>query len=175
LTGTVFACTEQMFMQAPKVSLVPPQAVSDGPAIEDPVPVELRAVLDLFANQLAKVAFPDVDVGVLQRQADELRTGAAAVAKAREAFDAALAAQAARSATLAETAARGIAYARIYAEAQPDRQTLATALAALADARPASPVAAPAPAKRRGRPPKPSPELMFATPATTPCAVDPMP
>lgn len=135
--------------------------VSPAPAlpVDDPVRVEHRAVIDLFANQLAKVAFPDVDAALLQRQADEVRAEADAVARAVEALEAAQRKLADRHTLLGETVARGLAYAKIYADAHPDRHALAAAIAAVAE--PALPPTSP-PKKRRGRPPRHSAEL-FAT------------
>lgn len=148
-------------------------AVESGPvgpvasaAVEDPVPAEVHSVIELFASQLAKVSFPDIDAGALRRQADELRGEAKAVARAREALETALASYAKRLTGLGETATRALAYARIYSEAHPDRQDLAAAIAALAEPRPAA--AAPAltaNGKRRGRPPRRSAELFEAQPA----------
>jgi hypothetical protein len=137
-------------------------------------------VIELFASQLAKVAFPEIDAGSLRRQADELRTEAKAVARAREHLEAALASFTVRRTALTDTAARAVAYARIYSEAHPDRPQLAAAIAALSD-----PVLAPDPGlgqsgptggKRRGRPPKRSAELFDAAEpsadgaGTEPCA-----
>ena len=141
------------------MSVVPPEPEV---TVDDPVRAEHRAVIELFANELAKVAFPDVDAALLRRQAAEVRADALAVARAREALEAAQQTLADRSAVLANTVARGLAYARIYADAHPDRHALATAIDALAAPVPTSPAAAPA--KRRGRPPKQSAEL-FATAA----------
>jgi len=142
------------------------------PAVEDPVPVEVHAVIELFASQLAKVSFPDIDAGALRRQADELRTEAKAVARAREALEAALASCARRKAMLGETATRAIAYARIYSEAHPDRLDLATALTTLSEPRTAAAPAVTATGKRRGRPPRRSAELFDAA-AQPPAGGDP--
>ena len=146
-------------MLAQTISFVPADAEA---IVDDPVPAEHRAVIELFANQLAKVPFPDVDATVLRRQAGEVRAEAAAVARARDALDAAQQKLVERTAMLGGTVARGLAYARIYADAHPDRHALASAIAALAS--PAVTPAAAAPAKRRGRPPRQSAEL-FATAA----------
>jgi hypothetical protein len=137
---------------------------------DDPVPGGVHAVIELFASQLAKVAFPEIDAGSLRRQADELRTEAKAVARAREQLEAALASFTVRRRALTDTAARAVAYARIYSEAHPDRPQLAAAIAALSE-----PMLAPGPGlgpgpgqsgstggKRRGRPPKRSAELFDA-------------
>ena len=146
-------------MPLTSIVFVPPEREV---TVDDPVRAEHRAVIDLFANQLANVAFPDVDAALLRRQADEVRAEAIAVARARDALEAAQRKLADRTIVLGDTVARGLAYARIYADANPDRHALATALAALA-----APVVTPpaaAPAKRRGRPPRQSAEL-FATAA----------
>ncbi len=159
-----------MFMPKPSVSIVPPvselTAVAVAP-VDDPVPATSLAVIALFSDELAKLAFPDVDLAVLRRQADEIRAQAVVVARAREALEVATAALAIRTTALADSANRGIAYARIYADAHPERQALKDALDALAP--PARTTAnLTASGKRRGRPPRQSAELMFAveTPAT---------
>jgi hypothetical protein len=167
-----------MFMTLPKLSVAPSEpaagktgldrvaasSVSPDPAspIEDPVPAEVHAVIDLYANQLAKVSFPEIDAGSLRRQADELRTEAKAVARARAALDTALATFAARMATLTQAAARAVAYARIYSEAHPDREALAAAIAALSEPAPTAAATPTASGKRRGRPPRRSAELFDA-------------
>ena len=145
-----------MFMQSSALSLVPSND-------HDPVPAELRAVIELFSNELAKIAFPDVDAASLKRQAEELRTEAKAVVRAREALEVAAAALATHVAALTQTATRAIAYARIYAEAHPERTALATALAALETSWSPQPSEV-APGKRRGRPRRQSADL-FAAPA----------
>lgn len=129
----------------------------------DPVPADIRAIIDLFVTHLAKIAFPDVDAASLRKQADELRAEAKTVARAREVLAAAIAATEARLAVLTESATRAIAYARIYGEAQPDRQPIIAALATLE--RPAARVSSTT-TKRRGRPPKQrdTAELFDATP-----------
>jgi len=148
-------------------------AVESGPvgpvtsaAVEDPVPAEVHSVIELFASQLAKVSFPDIDAGALRRQADELRGEAKAVARAREALDTALASYAKRLAGLGETATRALAYARIYSEAHPERHDLAAAITAQSEPAPAAAASGlTASGKRRGRPPRRSAELFEAPPA----------
>ena len=82
------------------------------------------------------------------------------------ALAAAEAALADRTRTLAQLAARGIAYARIYADAHPEHAALAAKLDGAAPPPPA-PVA---PVRRRGRPPRAArTELPFA-PAAAPDA-----
>src|SRR4051812_42921753 len=116
-------------MSAPSISIVPTEPKV---TVDDPVRAEHRAVIELFTNQLGKVAFPDVDAALLRRQADELRAEGVAVARARDALEAAQQKLADRAAILGDTVARGLAYARIYADAHPDRHALAAAIAALA-------------------------------------------
>jgi hypothetical protein len=124
--------------------------VSSSPSEHDPIPADVRAVIDLFATYLAKVAFPEVDAALLRKQADEVRAEAKAIAQAREALAAAEAKAAARLATLTETTTRAIAYARIYGQAHPDRKAILDAVTAL-DGPTETPVTS---IKRRGRPPK---------------------
>jgi hypothetical protein len=126
--------------------------------VVDLVPTEVRAVIELFATELAKVSFPDVDAAALRREASELRGEAEKVARARQALEAAQAAQSRRAAALQATATRAIAYARIYAEAHPERAALASAIAALGAA-PGTAAEVKPQGKRRGRPPKRSAEL----------------
>lgn len=162
-------------MPASNVSLVteaerspfPAAPPTTAPSPDDPVPAEVSGVIELFTTQLAKVAFPEIDAGSLRRQADELRAEAKAVVRAREALDATLASFATRQVALGETAARAIAYARIYSQAHPDRAALATAIAALSETKPVAVASAAATGKRRGRPPKHSAEL-FDAPAAPP-------
>jgi hypothetical protein len=144
-------------MPAPTISIVAPEPEI---TVDDPVRAEHRAVIELFANQLAKVAFPDVDAALLRRQADDVRAQAIAVAKAREVLEAAQHKLADRAAVLGDTVARGLAYARIYADAHPDRHALATEISALAA--PVVTLPAAAPGKRRGRPPRQNAELFAA-------------
>lgn len=138
----------------------------DHTTVEDPVTGELRAVIELFATELVKVPFPDVDAASLKRHAEDVRAEAVLVAKATQALEAARSAQAVKLADLARVAARAIAYAKIYAESHLERTALVAALAAL-ETRPA-PAAGVSPLpKRRGRPPRQSAEL-FSVPAQEP-------
>ncbi|HVK73237.1 MAG TPA: hypothetical protein VM734_07935 [Kofleriaceae bacterium] len=131
----------------------------------DPVPAELRVVVELFTGELAKVSFPDVDAAVLQREVEVLSTRAREVARARDALALAESALAQRTAALAQLAARGLAYARIYAEAHPDQVELARKLdatVAAAAQRTVGSLATPVAPRRRGRPPRtPRAELPF--------------
>jgi hypothetical protein len=153
-------------LQSNPPGVSPESDVAASSSSEDPVPAEVHAVIGLFAGQLANIAFPDIDVGVLRRQADELRAEAKTAARAREALDTALAAYVTRLAAVTETARRAVAYARIYSEAHPDQHALAKAIAALAEPSVANAGTA-APGKRRGRASRRSAEL-FDDPASAP-------
>lgn len=150
-----------MFMTKPSAFTLVPAATE-----VDPIPEDIRAVIELYATHLAKVAFPDVDVASLRRDVAELRTEAENVARARAALDAAVAAYSRREAALAETAARAVAYARIYSDAHPDREPLAAAIMSLAKPVVGDDEARPR-ARRRGRPPRRNAELFDATPAAS--------
>jgi hypothetical protein len=120
------------------------------PAVADAVPADLRAILDLFTSELREIAFPGVDAAVLRQHADDVRTRARDVERARQALDAARAELDDRTRALAGLAGRALAYARIYAADQP---ALAARLASL-DSAPAA-AAPPAPDRpKRGRPRK---------------------
>jgi hypothetical protein len=138
-------------MPTPNLTVV--STPSTQPLESDPVPADVRAVIDLFNAHLAKVAFPDLDAGALRRQADELRAEEKNVQRARDALANAIATSDARLATLSAAAQRAVAYAQIYADGHVDRQPLADALTALT--RSIAPgVESSTPPKRRGRPPK---------------------
>jgi hypothetical protein len=162
-----------MFMNPTKLSSVPPHpqtSLTTAPpsapvtappvavAVEgDPVPVELRDVLALFAGPLAQVAFPDVDAALLGRHADAVRAAAREVARAEAMVADARRQLDERTATLTAAARRGLAYARIYAEAHPELDLVGQTTIAAAPLQPPEP-----PRPRRGRPPKtPRPELPF--------------
>jgi hypothetical protein len=124
----------------------------------DDVPHDARASVALFAAHLGDVRFPDVDVDTLAALVGDLRARSEAAAHARARLDEATAAEAAARAALGETLSRGVAYARIFAAAHPERGGLAAALAELGAAPGAGAMAASAdaqaPRRRRGRPPK---------------------
>ena len=124
------------------------------------MPAELRAVVELFATALAKVAFPDVDQAVLRRHADEVRAGAREV----EAPVPPSTRPRRRWPTGPPRWPRSPRAAsptrRIYADAHPERTELAAALAPLVGAVDGEPREAPA--VRRGRRRAPRPELPLA-------------
>ncbi|MEJ7731990.1 MAG: hypothetical protein WKG00_22620 [Polyangiaceae bacterium] len=133
-----------------------PSAAAKLPELLDAMPADARGPVALFAAHLADVRFPDVDVDTVAALIGDLRARSEAAARARAGLDEATAAEAAARAALGETLSRGVAYARIFAAAHPERAGLATALAELGVA-PGTPSVASsmdAPRRRRGRPPK---------------------
>lgn len=124
-------------------------------------------MIELFANQLAHVSFPDIDAGALRRQADELRSQAQEVTRTREALDAALAGFVTRLAALTQMAVRAVAYARIYSVAHPDQRALAAAIAALSEPVEPAGSGATGSTRRRGRPSRRNAER-FDAPGATP-------
>lgn len=128
-----------------------------------PVPVELDAVVRLFADTLGGVSFPEVDAARLHTLADEVRRCAGELDRARQTLAAAETSASAAVDALRIAATRGLAYARIYADAEPDRQPLAAAIDALTVSAPVPRIPA-VTGKRRGRPRKIPADSLF--PAT---------
>lgn len=116
---------------------------------DDPVPAELRAVLELFAAELRGVSFPGVDAARLGQHAEEVRARARDVERAQAALDAALGALGERTSALSALAGRALAYARVYAA---DNAELAARLTDLEGGdRPTAPAPVRAPLHRRRR------------------------
>lgn len=115
---------------------------------DDPVPAELRAVLELFAAELRGVSFPGVDAARLGQHAEEVRARARDVERAQAALDAALGALGERTSALSALAGRALAYARVYAA---DNAELAARLADLEGGDRPAPAQVRAPLQRRRR------------------------
>ncbi len=114
---------------------------------QDPVPALARAVIDLFAEALPEVRFPDMDRDMLESAADELRAAQLEVEQLEAELAAAKTALSQRAEQLSQKAQRALSYARIFAEGD---SALSERVAQI-QAGPASPKAV-APVKRRGRP-----------------------
>jgi hypothetical protein len=82
----------------------------------DPVPATIRELIDTFRTLLPEVRFPDVDVAILERLAEELRERQAEVDRARVALDEARAGFDEARERLRHRALRGLAYAKVFAE-----------------------------------------------------------
>lgn len=79
-----------------------------------------QAVMDLYATDLSSLKFPDVDHAVLEAAAKRVQTDAQAVKVAEEALAAARATMAESQEVLMQKCQRALAYARVYAEENPD-------------------------------------------------------
>lgn len=150
----------------------------------DAISPALRALLELFTEELAEVKFPDVDAGVLEEAAERVRQRAEAVAQAQAALEAARAGLYESQESLLQKGQRALAYARVFAE---DDAELSAKLEAVSLPRPVRKAPRPegaapttdAPAseenapKRRGRPPKarPAPGALFAEGTAAPEAL----
>ncbi len=129
------------------------------------VPAPVRAVMELFGAELKGVKFPGLDAAHLADGAAKVRERVEEVTLAEEALATARAALEQAQETLSQTAARALAYARIYAETDEALLQKVEGLALpRAPRRPASlgPAEPPGEApKRRGRPPKVRPNAML--------------
>jgi aminoglycoside phosphotransferase len=112
-----------------------------------PVAADVAAVVELFTEDLAGVRFPGVDAESLGQSVEVVRARATDVDAMRAALDEAKSALAAAQADLRGLAARGLAYARVFAAGDES-------LAARVDAVALEGVAEPrtVPRKRRARP-----------------------
>lgn len=82
---------------------------------DDPIPPNVRDVLDLFAGELRDQRFGDLDAGSLDELAERTRAAAHDVERARDALDAAHAELAEAREALAQRAEQALAYARVFA------------------------------------------------------------
>ena len=136
----------------------------------DPISPAMRALLDVFSNELAEVKFPDVDSEVLEEAAGRVRSQAEAVTRALAALEAARQALAESQDQLLQKGHRALAYARVFAEEDIDLSMKVEAInlpkrgsrpeVGTSDAASQNDDNAP---KRRGRPPKSRPSApLFA-------------
>lgn len=85
----------------------------------DPIPTPVRAVIDLYQQELAGLTFPGLDAKVLEGAEKTVRDRTRALEKARAALEAARAdLEGAQNGLLAH-ARKGLAYAQVFAEADP--------------------------------------------------------
>jgi hypothetical protein len=143
--------------------------------MSDPISPAVRAVLDLFAGELAAVKFPDLDAGILRAAAEAATLRAEQLSQAEAALDQARAQLGEAQEALLLKAHRALAYAKVFAE---ENAALASQLESLtlpraprrassralelqptgessgAESEPRAVEAAPTAPKRRGRPPK---------------------
>ncbi|HLL53516.1 MAG TPA: hypothetical protein VK447_08225 [Myxococcaceae bacterium] len=98
------------------------------PPSDSPIAPPLQQLLDLFASELKAVKFPDMDAGVLEAAASKVRERADAVARAEAALEAARAALGESQDALLAKGQRALAYARVFAEENPDLSSRLEAL-----------------------------------------------
>src|SRR4051812_2761479 len=89
-------------------------------AMNDPVSGAVQEVVDLFTQELTHLRFGDVEAGVLATSVDEVKAVAAEVAEAEAVLEGVRARLAEKQDALVQKAQRALAYARVYAEGQPD-------------------------------------------------------
>lgn len=86
----------------------------------DPVPLSIRALIKFFEEQLEDVAFPDVSFETLSELAHGVETQAQRVEDARQALRSSQDVLDKHLEILVSRAKKGHAYAKIFAEAQPE-------------------------------------------------------
>ncbi len=86
----------------------------------DPISPALRALLELFATELAEVRFPDMNGDVLDAAAEQVREKAEALARAQAALEAARQALQESQEALLQKGQRALAYARVFSEENPE-------------------------------------------------------
>jgi hypothetical protein len=128
-------------------------------ANDEAIPEGMNRLLQLFATDLAKVRFGDLDASALDSAAGAVRAAARELAEAEALADGARASLEAAREALVHKGQRALAYARIYAEGSPDLSQRLEGIALGGGARRLEPkLLTPdlgeATPRRRGRPPK---------------------
>ena len=129
-------------------------------ANDDAIPEGMNRLLDLFATDLAKVRFGDLDASALDSAAGAVRAAARDLAEAEALADAARASLEAAREALVHKGQRALSYARIYAEGSPELAQRLEGIALVGGPRRPeankllTPDLAEAAPRRRGRPPK---------------------
>jgi hypothetical protein len=88
--------------------------------MNDPIPSAVQEVVDLFVSELASLKFGDLEPTSLAAACEEVRAVAADVLRAEAALENTRAALAEKRDALLQKAQRALAYARVYAENQPE-------------------------------------------------------
>jgi hypothetical protein len=135
--------------------------MANDPALPDAIPEAMTRLLALFATDLAKVRFGDLDASVLQTAAGAVQAAARELAEAEALADAARASLEAAREALLHKGQRALAHARIFAEGSPDLSGRLEGIALpggprRAEPRLLTPDLTEASPRRRGRPPKTS-------------------
>ncbi len=129
----------------------------------DPIAAPLREVVALFADELADVRFPDVDAKVLNTAIGEVESAVGEVARLEAAVSEARRKLDESHDALVQKAARGLAYARIFADGDADLLARLDGITLPRVRRGgATPTTAADAPKKRGRKPHSSAETLFA-------------
>jgi hypothetical protein len=88
--------------------------------MNDPVSSAVQEVVDLFTGELGQLRFGDLEGPVLARAAEDVKVVAAEVATAECMLEAARMRLAEKQDALMQKVQRALAYARVYAEGQPE-------------------------------------------------------
>ncbi|MBK9259779.1 MAG: hypothetical protein IPM54_08060 [Polyangiaceae bacterium] len=148
--------------------------------VADPIPPSVKALVELFKNELAAVAFPGVDGAMLEQLIGDVQKYTDAVIQAEAAVEAARTALRESEEALAVKSQKALAYARVYAADNPEIAAKVDFVSRIAGASAAPPTGSTrdrdggsdAPPKRRGRP-KAKAAAADATDATpAPAAVE---
>ncbi|HMI84547.1 MAG TPA: hypothetical protein VK550_10660 [Polyangiaceae bacterium] len=86
----------------------------------EPIPSAVQEVVDLFVSELASLKFGDLEPASLAAASEEVRAIAADVIRAEAALENTRAVLAEKRDALLQKAQRALAYARVYAENQPE-------------------------------------------------------
>lgn len=113
-----------------------------------------QAALTLFTEHLPDIKFPDVDAATLAAAAHELSRAQEALAKCEAEVLEARRTLEARQSALQQLAARGLAYAKVYADSHEGLRETIDGLLGKRDHKPAEELTLVAAPKKRGRPPK---------------------
>lgn len=151
--------------------------MSDAPApAEDPIIPSVRYVLALFGSALQTVKFPDVDGDALGLQALQVEEHAATVKQLEEALHEARKRLEESQETLLQKAWRAVAYARVYADGDPQLSARLEAITfpvRTKSARSAPSTTTAEQPKKRGRPRSVAPDAsLFTVPQAVDAAVD---
>lgn len=146
----------------------------------DPVPSLARDVIDLYRGPLADVRFPDLDRDELDASEAELLEAQRELEAAERALETAREQVAAQVACLVVRAQRGLAYARVFAEGNPELREHLDAIAVPAKRGEPMPDRSAASAPRRSRRGRKGPgdeggslfEAPDDTKQTTPASID---
>jgi hypothetical protein len=88
--------------------------------MNDPIPSAIQEVVDLFVSELASLKFGDLEPTSLAAATEEVKAVAADVIRAEAALENARAVLVEKRGALLHKAQRALAYARVYAENQPE-------------------------------------------------------